>query len=255
MTTDVLVVCAVALSFASAARSTWSPCGLSMLATITPLAEGGRGHRYRWAAAWFVAGGLAGGATLGVIVGGIAALVRSLAPSPSVLAGAALAATVVTLVAELGLWGFRIPVHHRQVNERWLDQFRPWVYAGGFGWQVGTGLSTYIMTPALYLMILMAALTTSPWVALWVVASFGLIRGLAVLLGRRITDAQSLTTFHQGFHNAEPRVWRALVGVESAVALACAWVVSPWMALGLIPVATPVLVSRRLPSRATARPG
>ena len=118
MTTDVLVVCAVALSFASAARSTWSPCGLSMLATITPLAEGGRGHRYRWAAAWFVAGGLAGGATLGVIVGGIAALVRSLAPSPSVLAGVALAATVVTLVAELGLWGFRIPVHHRQCDPR-----------------------------------------------------------------------------------------------------------------------------------------
>ncbi len=255
MTTDVLVVCAVVLSFASAARSTWSPCGRSMLATITPLAEGGRGHRYRWAAAWFVAGGLAGGATLGAIDGGLAALVRSLALPASVLANVALAAAAITLVAELGLWGFRLPVHHRQVNEHWLDQFRPWVYAGGFGWQVGTGLATYVVTPALYLMILMAALTTTPWVAVAVAASFGLIRGLAVLLGRRITNAQSLTTFHQRFHHAEPRVWRALVGVECAVAFVCAWVVSPWVVLGLILVAVPVVTSRRLPSRSTARSG
>jgi hypothetical protein len=255
MTTDVLVVCAVALSVASAARSTWSPCGLSMLATITPLAEGGRGHRYRWAAAWFVAGGLAGGATLGVFDAGLAALVRSLAPPASALASVALAAAAVTLVAELGLWGFRLPAHHRQVNERWLDQFRSWVYAGGFGWQVGTGLTTYIMTPALYLMILTAALTAEPWVALASAASFGLIRGLAVLLGRRITDAQSLTMFHQQLHDAEPRVWRALVGVESVVAFVCAWVVSPWAALGLILVAVPIVTSRRLPSRAASRTG
>jgi hypothetical protein len=162
---------------------------------------------------------------------------------------------VATLVAELGLWGFRLPVHHRQVNERWLDQFRTLVYAGGFGWQVGTGLATYIMTPALYLMILLAALTTTPWVALALAASFGLIRGLAVLLGRRITDAQSLTSFHQRFHHAEPPVWRALVGVECAVTFVCAWVVSPWMTFGLTLVAVPVVVSRRLPSRAAARPG
>ena len=260
MTADVLAVCALVLCAAAAARSTWSPCGLSMLATITPLAEGGRGHRYRAAAAWFVVGGLAGGISLGLADGGLAALVRSTAPTPVVLATVALAATIVTLAAELGLWDFRLPVHHRQVNERWLDQFRPWVYAGGFGWQVGTGLATYIMTPALYLMILLAALTATPWVALAVVASFGLMRGLAVLLGRNITDTQSLTSFHRRFHDAEPLVWRALVAVEGAVALVCAWVVSPWAVPVLVIVAVPVAaVGRRrrvqVPSHATAGPG
>jgi hypothetical protein len=256
MTTDVLAVCATALCIAVAARSTWSPCGLSMLATITPLAERGRGHRYRAAAAWFVAGGLAGGITLGLVDGGLALVIRSATPAPAVLAAVALTAAVVTFAAELGLFGFRLPVHHRQVNERWLDRFRPWVYAGGFGWQVGTWLATYIMTPALYLMILLAALTTTPWVAVGVAAAFGLLRGLAVLLGRRITDTASLTTFHRRFHHAEPLVWRTLVAVEGAVALACAWVVSPWaalaVALGTVAVG---LALGRVPSHASPRPG
>lgn len=259
MTTDVLAACAAALCLAVAARSTWSPCGLSMLATITPLAEEGRGHRYRAAAAWFVAGGLVGGACLGVIDGGLAAAIRSAAPAPAVLAAGALVAAAVTLAAELRLWGFRVPVHHRQVNERWLDQFRPWVYAGGFGWQVGTGLATYIMTPALYLMILTAALTAAPWVAVAVSASFGLLRGLAVLLGRGITDTQSLTAFHRRFHQAQPLVWRALVVVEAAVVLACAWLLSPWAvpALALVGVvAIPAATARRrVPPHAAPHPG
>lgn len=231
MTTDVLAVAAGVLCLAVAARSTWSPCGLSMLATITPLAERGRGHRYGRSAAWFVAGGLVGGATLGAFAGALAAAVRAVDPSTASLAAVALAGAVVTFVAELGLGGFRLPVHHRQVNERWLDQFRPWVYAGGFGWQVGTGLATYIMTPALYLVILLSMLTAAPWVALTVGALFGLTRGLAVLLGRRITDPASLAQFHRRFHDAEPKVRRLLVTVEGAVTFACAWLVSPWAAL------------------------
>jgi hypothetical protein len=256
MTTTVLAVCAFVLCVAVAARSTWSPCGLSMLATITPLAERGRGHRYRSAAAWFVAGGLAGGVTLGVFDGGLAALVRTTGARPLVVAVIAFTASVLTLIAELGLWGFRLPVHYRQVNERWLDQFRPWVYAGGFGWQVGTGLATYVMTPALYLMILLAGLTATPWTAAVVATAFGLLRGLAVLLGRHITDTQSLTAFHRRFHHAEPLVWRALVTVEGAVALACAVIVSPWAALAVLFGVVPVAAARsRAPSEATPRPG
>ncbi len=70
-----------------------------------------------------------------------------------------LCAALVTLAGELGVFGFRIPIHRRQVNERWLDQFRPWVYGAGFGWQIGSGLATYVVTPAVYLMIVLAALS------------------------------------------------------------------------------------------------
>jgi hypothetical protein len=252
MTTDVFAVAAAVLCFVVAARSTWSPCGLSMLATITPLAERGRGHRYGASAAWFVAGGLAGGVTLGLAGSALAAGVRALGPSSASLAAVALVAAVLTVAAELGLGGFRLPVHHRQVNERWLDQFRPWVYAGGFGWQVGTGLATYIMTPALYLLILLGVLTGAPWVALALAAGFGLLRGLAVLLGRRITDPASLARFHQRFHDTQPLVRRALVTVEGAVMLACAWLVSPWAALAVVGAGAAVGATRLLALRRAA---
>jgi len=42
----VLIVAPVAVALAAAVRSTWSPCGLSMLSTVTPVAERARGHRY-----------------------------------------------------------------------------------------------------------------------------------------------------------------------------------------------------------------
>jgi len=45
--TPFLVVLGLAVAISAAARSTWSPCGLSMLSSLTPLAERGRGHRYR----------------------------------------------------------------------------------------------------------------------------------------------------------------------------------------------------------------
>ncbi len=54
--TDALTLAAVVVAVAAAGRSTWSPCGLSMLSTITPLGERARGHRWGATAAWFVAG-------------------------------------------------------------------------------------------------------------------------------------------------------------------------------------------------------
>ena len=163
---------------AAAARSTWSPCGVSMLATVTPLAERGRGHRYRSTAAWFIAGGTAGGATLGLVMAALALGVRAADPSAlALVAVVACAVAVVAAASDTRLGGFRLPFHSRQVNERWLDQFRPWVYGAGFGWQIGAGLVTYIKTAALYLMIALAALTASPATALAVGACSGWCAG------------------------------------------------------------------------------
>jgi len=55
------VCIAAAVAVVAAVRSTWSPCGLSMLATITPLAERARGHRYGVTVTWFVLGSVLGG--------------------------------------------------------------------------------------------------------------------------------------------------------------------------------------------------
>jgi hypothetical protein len=223
------VACAVAVAAVAAARSTWSPCGLSMLASITPLAEGARGHRYRSTAAWFVVGGTVGGACLGLGLGALAAAVPAGVPGVALAAGAA-AAALVAAAADAGVAGFHLPVHRRQVNERWLDQFRPWVYGAGFGWQIGAGLVTYIRTSAVYLMIVLAALGAEPWLALSIGALFGLLRGLAVLLGRRITSPAALAGFHRRFNAAGPVVAAVVVAVELAVAVVLAALVAPWAA-------------------------
>ena len=160
-----LVAGAALLAVAVAVRSTWSPCGLSMLSTVTPLAERGRGHRFAATAAWFIVGAIAGGATLGagaaLLAFGMAAVDLS---SDVTVALAALAATVA-FAADLRLFGFRLPMHTRQVDEVWLGKYRPWVYGVGFGWQIGVGLATYIMTAGVYLLIVLAALSASPTAA------------------------------------------------------------------------------------------
>ncbi len=231
----VLVTAAAALVAVTAAvRSTWSPCGVSMLATITPLAERGRGHRYRATAAWFVVGGVAGGATFGLVLAALALGVGAAGLPSAAVAVVACAAASVAAASDARLGGFHLPVHHRQVNERWLDQFRPWVYGAGFGWQIGAGLVTYIKTAALYLVMVLAALTASPALAMALGTLFGLVRGSAVLLGRRNTTPAALAAFHRRFTAAGPVALAVAVAVELAVALTAAAVLSPWAAVALL---------------------
>src|SRR6188472_2993734 len=82
-----LFVLAAIVTIAAAVRSTWSPCGQSMLSTITPLAERARGHRFGVTATWFVLGAAIGGATLGA---GAAVLAAVLGSIVELSAGAAL---------------------------------------------------------------------------------------------------------------------------------------------------------------------
>ncbi|HEY1652788.1 MAG TPA: hypothetical protein VGG09_12960 [Acidimicrobiales bacterium] len=227
--TILLALAAGVIALVAAVRSTWSPCGLSMLATITPLAEQGRGHRYQATARWFVVGSLIGGAFLGAGMAFLAAGVAKTHASNSVLGAIAAAAALITLASDARLGGFQLPVHHRQVNERWLDRFRPWVYGAGFGWQIGAGLATYIRTCAVYLMIVLAALTGSPTTAIVIGVAFGLVRGLAVYLGRRITSSVALAEFHRRFTVAGPIALAAVVACEAVVALTFSTIVSVWL--------------------------
>jgi hypothetical protein len=211
----------LAVAVSAAARSTWSPCGLSMLSSLTPLAERGRGHSFRTTAVWFIVGGIIGGCALGAL-GALGAVgVRAMGPSRSVVLGIVALAALIAMASDVEFFGFRLPVHHRQVNERWLDQFRAWVYGIGFGFQIGTGLATYIMTSALYLLVVIAALSQSVVVAIALGTLFGLVRGLAVLLGHTITSPETLRSFHRRFSAIGPQVRRLTIGVECGCAATC----------------------------------
>jgi hypothetical protein len=181
----------------AALRSTWSPCALSMLSTITPLTERGRGHRYPATAAWFVVGGIAGGMTLGAAGAGLAAVARvAHLTDRSGLAAAAVLAGLAAL-CDAGVFRARPPFLRRQVNEDWLTRYRPWVYGTGFGWQIGTGLTTYIMTTGVILTPALAVLTASPPAAFAVGTLFGLVRGAAVLLSSNLDGPSALFAFHR----------------------------------------------------------
>jgi hypothetical protein len=234
--TALLVVLTSVVAVAAAIRSTWSPCGLSMLSTITPIGERGRNHRYYSTASWFVLGAVLGGATLGVGMAVLAAGVGALDVSASTALGLSALLAAVSIASDLKLGGFRLPSHTRQVNESWLDQFRSWVYGGGFGWQIGVGLATYVTTAAVYLMIAMAALTGSPAVALAVGTAFGLVRGLAVFVGRHLTTPERLYALHRRLEARLPTAQRGIVLVQAAVltvAAGAAWGPVPSIVLGL----------------------
>jgi hypothetical protein len=244
--TTLLIVLASVVAGAAAIRSTWSPCGLSMLSTITPIGERGRDHRYASTAAWFILGATLGGATLGLGAALLAAGVGALDLSSEAALGASAVFAAVTVASDLNVGGFRLPSHTRQVNEGWLEEFRSWVYGSGFGWQIGVGLATFVTTAAVYLMIAMAALTGEPAVAFALMTGFGLVRGLAVLLGARLTSPERLFALHRRLEELLPTAQRAIVLVQAvvlAIAAGVAW--SPALALVLGAGGAVVTVARQ----------
>jgi hypothetical protein len=234
---NVVVGCALVLAVVAGVRGMWSPCGLSMLSAINPMSEAGRGHRYWLTCSWFVVGSVAGGLGLGAVT--------ALAAWP--LGGTALAAlgavaALVTLASDLRLGGFALPVHPRQVDETWFGAYRRWVYAAGFGAQIGVGFATYVMTSATNLMAALAVLGGSPGWALAVGGVFGVVRGLAVLLSVRARSPQQLRLLHQRLALIDPWSMRASMVSQAVVALVLAVTVAG-TAGGLAALAVVLLLS------------
>jgi hypothetical protein len=225
---DLMAWTALGIAVIAAFRSTWSPCGVSMLSSITPLSESGRGHRYWATVTWFIAGALLGGLTLGSVAALGAMAVSSLGFSTTASAALVVLAGIVTLASDLRVGGFHLPENPRQVERSWLDRYRPWVYGLGFGWQLGVGVATFVMSASVYLMVVVAAATGEPWLALAVVTLFGLIRGLAVLPAARVRTPADLGELHRRIERFRPasRVV-ALAGQVGVLALAITMIGGP----------------------------
>lgn len=221
-----LVVLAALAAVAAAFRSTWSPCGQSMLSTITPLGEQGRGNRFVTTALWFVLGATLGGLTLGLGAALLAAVVGAVGLSTATALAVGGVLAIVSAVCDAQLFGLRVPYHTRQVNEYWLDDYRAWVYGGGFGFQIGLGLATYVMTSAIVLLVAMAALTGEPLVALGLGGLFGFARGLGVLPGARLTTPARLAAFHTTFDARAAWSRQLVIAVQLVVAVVAVAAVS-----------------------------
>jgi|SRR5579872_4129116 len=195
-----------------------------MLSSITPLGERGRGSIWAVTVAAFALGATAAGAVAGAVAG----LLGSLAVPAGVGAHGRLAALAAALAVAAALDGLRrSPLGpRRQVNERWLDEFRGWVYGVGFGAQLGLGLTTVVTSAATYAALLAAILTRDPLAGAAVVGSFGLVRGLSPLAAARVRSPAALF----GLHTALAR-WSARSRVMAIAGLALASLAATYGAL------------------------
>jgi len=219
-----LLFLALVTALVAAVRSLFSPCGLSMVSSITPFGERAKGHRYGWTAAWFVAGATAGGAILGTVCAAGAALLGRAGFGPTALLVVAAVLALVGIASDTRLFGVALPLHPRQVDETWLTRYRRWIYAAGFGLQIGSGFATYIMTGAVYLTAGLAVLTADPIAALATGTIFGLVRGLLVLIAAGATTPVRLRSLHLRLTALAPasRVL-ALLGQGWVVVAAVGW--------------------------------
>ncbi|MDA8045849.1 MAG: hypothetical protein M0Z30_11530 [Actinomycetota bacterium] len=234
--TMVLLCTGILVALAAAARSTYSPCGLSMLSSITPFGERARRHRYRVTAAWFVAGALLGGATLGAVSAGLAALVGSVVGTGPWTYATAAALTAAAALIDAGAFGPVLPLIRRQVDDRWLARYRPWVYGAGFGWQIGVGVATYLMTAGVLVVVALGVLSGSPLLAWSLGVVFGAARGVTVFLTAGASSAAELRVLHGRLAAAGAAVQRGLAGLlaGAAVGLAiCAYLAGSALAPGL----------------------
>jgi hypothetical protein len=217
------------VAIAAAVRGAWSPCGQSMLSQLNPVGEASRGNRYGTTATWYVGGAVLGGATLGAAMAVLAAVVAAVGSSTDIALAAGGVAALACALVDTGMLGFAPPFFLRQVNEDWLGRYRAWLYGSGFGWQVGAGVTTYIMTAAVFLVVVFGALTAGPVAAFAIGVLFGLVRGLSVLLTARSRTTAALYELHRRFDRLGEPVRRAVIGVQLAVA-----VVAFGLALGVV---------------------
>lgn len=252
---DAVTVIALVAAVVAGARSTWSPCGVSMLSTITPVTEATRQRTYGVTVAWFLAGALLGGLLFGVVGASLAVVGGALDLSTDAALGTAGILALAGAAFDARVGGITLPGHGRQVNETWLTRFRSWVYGGGFGFQIGTGLATYIVTSTVYLTLLVTGLTASPATAVAIGLVFGGVRGLAIFLGTHITTMERLTSFHRRFEAAREPSRRTTIGVQIVLAAVAAGLA--WGALAVVAVAlAAVVVARAIqPDVVRVRPG
>ena len=103
---DATFLLAVVVAVTAAVRGVWSPCGLSMLSSITPMTEAGRGYRFRSTATWFTVGGVLGGLTTGLVAAAGAAGVAVLGLSDAVRWGIAGAIASTEVLTKMALYYF-----------------------------------------------------------------------------------------------------------------------------------------------------
>jgi hypothetical protein len=162
-----------------------------MLASITPLGERGRHSRWGITVSFFLLSAVAAAAAAGALLGALGSIAYPAHARLAVL----LAAVGVAIVLD-GL-PRAVPGPRRQVDERWLDRYRGWVYGAGYGAQLGLGVTTIVSSAATYVAFLAAFETASVPAGAVVLGCFGAVRGLTPLAAAGVRSQRQLLEFHR----------------------------------------------------------
>lgn len=190
-----------------------------MLTSITPLGERGRGFRWGVTLSFMLLGSTLGGAAVGVLLGllGDATVGGASAEWRLYLLAALLGAA---FVIELGVGGLAIPTIRRQVDERWLNAYRGWVYGFGFGVQLGAGVVTIVSTASVYVTFAACWLAGGALPGLAIGAVFGATRAATLFGARRVRDPHALQELGRRLRRWARPARRAALAAELALALA-----------------------------------
>jgi sulfite exporter TauE/SafE len=185
-----------------------------MLASITPLGERGRQSTWGVTVTAFLLGATAAGAAVGAGLGTVGVGLGAAFDGREIMLAAA------TLVA-IGLDAFgAVPGPRRQVDERWLERYRGWVYGLGFGAQLGVGVTTVVSSAATYLTVIAALLSASAVQGALIVGCFGCVRGVTLLAAAGVRRPDQLLAFHRRFERLEPLAARGGIVLLSAAFVA-----------------------------------
>jgi MFS family permease len=201
-----------------AMRAAWSPCGQSMLASLTPLAERARGSSWPLTMTAFAIGALVAGTLSGTLLGAVG----SILPGSGWRAPAVLAVLLAALIVDATPLRRRMPLTKRQVNEDWMTRYRGWVYGFGFGAQLGFGFITLVACAAIYATFAIALLSGSIWAGAAIGAVFGATKASTLLPTRLARDPDSLVALHRRLLALEPGAQRAVIAAEVLTLVAVA---------------------------------
>jgi MFS family permease len=209
------IVVGVTVAALGALRATFSPCGQSMLASLTPFAEAARGQRWAVTATSFSIGAVLAGAAGGLLWSGLGSLV----PGGQWRTIAAAVVLAVALLIDATPLRRRLPLTKRQVNEDWMVTYRGWVYGIGFGAQLGLGFITLVACAAIYATFAIEFLSGSLLAGVVIGAAFGATKAASLLPVGRARDRNAVVALHRRLLTAEPLSIGAVVVAEIAAAI------------------------------------
>jgi hypothetical protein len=163
----------------------------------------------------FALGAIAAAAAAGAVLGELGALAG--VDGVSTRARVAILAGALAVAIAIDASGRAVPGPRRQVDERWLDRYRGWVYGLGYGSQLGLAMTTVVSSAATYVALVAAFLSAGAAEGAIILGCFGAVRGLTPLAAAHVRSQRQLLDLHRGLSRWRTPVQWGTVGVQVAI--------------------------------------